>query len=81
LYFGNTSEEEKGCKTRPNSPRFCNVLVVIGDVLGVSVGETAAGASGAVVSLRSCAGKAASATKQLEKMMAGRIIDGLNTEM
>src|SRR5436190_9198874 len=75
LYLGNTSDEENGCRMRPKRPRFFRVVVVIG--VGVGTGVVATGlVSGAV----SCAGRPAAKASRIEKMMARRIIDGLNTK-
>src|SRR5438270_13299600 len=63
---------------RPKIPRFCMVVVVI----GVDVGAELAGVKGFVSSGTggdvSCAKRLA--LKRTEKMMAGRIIDGLQLE-
>jgi hypothetical protein len=80
--LGNTSDEENGCKTRPKRPRFFRVVVVIGVGVGTGVVATdglvpgAAEGSGAVP----CAGRPAAKASRIEKMMARRIIDGLNTK-
>src|SRR5256885_17253027 len=76
LYFGNTSDEENGCRMRPKRPRFFRVVVVIGVGVGTGVVATDGLVSGAVP----CAGRPAAKASRIEKMMARRIIDGLNTK-
>ena len=65
---------------RPKKPRFCKVVVVIGVGVGAAAAKTEDVASGIAVGVVSCAGRAATTAKTVEKMMAGRIIDGLNTK-
>lgn len=66
---------------RPNKPRFCNVVVVIGVVVGVDeVGPDGAVSVGVVSGVASWAGRPAAAVSSMEKVMARRIIDGLNTK-
>jgi len=79
LYFGSTSDDEKGCRIRPNKPRFCRVVVVIGVAVGAGGAKTEDVASGVTLGVLSCA-NAGTVDKAIEKMMAGRIIDGLNTK-
>src|SRR6266436_8768061 len=82
LYFGSTSDEENGCKMRPKRPRFFRVVVVIGVGVGTGVVATGGFASGAAEGSGpvSCAGRPAVKASRIEKMMARRIIDGLNTK-
>lgn len=72
---------------RPNKPRFCKVVVVIGvgvgtgvavtdDVVTDGVGSGVLEASG----VGSWAGRPAAAANSIEKIMARRVIDGLNTK-
>ncbi len=71
---------------RPNKPRFCNVVVVIGVVVGTGivavddVGPDGAVSAGVVSGVASWAGRPAAAASSMEKIMARRIIDGLNTK-
>ncbi|MEY2601996.1 MAG: hypothetical protein QOJ36_1315 [Verrucomicrobiota bacterium] len=77
---------------RPNKPRFCKVVVVIGAGVGTGVVVTRGAvtdgvASAGVVSgvpegsdVVSWAGRIAAAASSMEKIMARRIIDGLNTK-
>ncbi|MEY2544796.1 MAG: hypothetical protein QOE81_2257 [Verrucomicrobiota bacterium] len=76
---------------RPNKPRFCNVVVVIGVVVGTGVvaddGGTGGVVSTGVVSgvlegsgVASWAGRPAAAVSSIEKIRARRIIDGLDTK-
>ena len=77
---------------RPKMPRFCKVVVVIGVVVGTGVAATddvvADGvASGGVASgvpegsgAVSWADRPAAVASSMEKIMARRIIDGLNTK-
>ena len=78
LYLGRTSEEEKGWKMRPTRPRFCKVVVVIGVAVAMGVGDGDAEADGSGVVC--CAQSSAAVAITMEKMMARRIIDGLNTK-
>ena len=76
----------------PKKPRFCKVVVVIGVVVGTGVAatddEVADGvASGGMVSgvpegsgVVSWADRPPAAARSIEKIMARRIIDGLNTK-
>ena len=70
---------------RPKTPRFCKVVVVIGVGVGTGVVPTddvvADGvASGDVASgVVSWADRPAVVASSMEKIMARRIIDGLNT--
>ncbi len=59
-------------------PRFCKVVVVIGVAVatGVADGVGKAEGSGTVP----CAQRSATVAGSKEKMMARRIIDGLNTK-
>lgn len=71
---------------RPNKPRFCKVVVVIGVVVGTGVTVTddvvadGVASGGAVSGVVSWADKPAAAASNMEKIMARRIIDGLNTK-
>ena len=72
---------------RPKKPRFCKVVVVIGVGVGTGVVVTRdAGADGVVSGVPegsgvvSWADRPAAALSRMEKIMARRIIDGLNTK-
>ena len=64
---------------RPNKPRFWRVVVFIGVAVGAGAAKTEKVASGGALGVVSCASDATVARAN-EKMMAGRIIDGLNTK-
>ena len=64
---------------RPKRPRFWSVVVLIGVAIGEAATKTEDVGSGVTPGVVSCASDATVA-KANEKMMAGRIIDGLNTK-
>ena len=96
LYLGNTSVEENGWNMRPKRPRFCIVVVVIGVAVGTAVtvadGVVADGAASGVLEgsgvvswadgsgVASWAGSPTAVANSIEKIMARRIIDGLETK-
>ena len=65
---------------RPKRPRFCRVVVVIGFGVGGAGANTDEVASGVAEGTMSCAKSGAVAAVKREKMMAGRIIGGLQHE-
>lgn len=72
---------------RPKKPRFCKVVVVIGVGVGTGVTLTDGAVSDGVGSgvlegsgVVSCADRPAVVASSSEKMMARRVIDGLNTK-
>ena len=71
----------------PKKPRFCKVVVVIGVVVGTGVAVTGDVVADGVVSgvpegsgVVSWADRSPAAARSMEKIMARRIIDGLNTK-
>ena len=67
---------------RPITPRFCKVVVVIGVGVGTGVTVTDGVVPGVPEGpgMVSCADRLAAVASRIEKMMARRIIDGLNTK-
>ena len=71
----------------PKKPRFCKVVVVIGVVVGTGVAVTGDVVADGVASgvpegsgVVSWADRSPAAARSMEKIMARRIIDGLNTK-